>query len=135
VDYTYIACGNSTEPEAILLEDDTEPAGDATFKARIINVFRGVRGFDVYVTQNADDIGTLQPTASGLRYKAATRYRAGSAGVYDIVVRNSATGALVARLAGQNFEGENVYSIMLVPAPEQPAQVRVLVLTDRDINS
>jgi hypothetical protein len=134
VDYTYIACGNSSEPEAILLEDDTEPAGDGAFKARIINVFKGARGFDVYVTANADGIDDTQPTARRLGFKGTTSYRVARAGTYDIVVRNTTTGTIAATSIGQDFHEENVYSIMLVAEEDDPSRVQVLVLTDRDVS-
>lgn len=133
VDYTYIACGNSNEPEAILLKDDTEPAGDGAFKARIVNVFKGARSFDVYVTTNLDDLENSQPTAQRLGFKAASTYRAARAGTYDIAVRNTTTGTIVATLIGQEFQEENVYSIMLVAEEQDPSQVQVLVLTDRNV--
>jgi hypothetical protein len=135
VDYTYIACGDSSEPDAILLEDDNEPAGDDSFKARIINVFRGARGFDVFITANPDNVDNLQPTARRLGYRAATSYRAARAGIYDIVVRNTTTGTIVATLPGQDFQGENVYSVLLVADEDEPSDVQVLVLADRDVNS
>ena len=95
VDYTYIACGDSRDPEAILLADDNERPGDGNFKARIINVFRGSRGLDVFIIASPSDIDTIQPTAQRLGYKGVTQYRVGRSGVYDIVVRNSASGAVV----------------------------------------
>ena len=131
VDYTYIACGDSSEAEAILLEDDNEPPGDQNFKARMVNVFRKGSGFDIFVTGNPEAISDMLPTVERLRYKAATSYQAGGAGVYDIVVRNTATGDVATILANQNFESESVYSILLVPDEDRPEQVRVLVLQDR----
>ncbi len=135
VDYTYIACGNSSDPEAILLEDDNEPAGEGSFRARIINVFKGVRGFDVFITTNADDVDGLLPTAEQVGFKAATGYRAGRSGVYDIVVRNSSTQTIEATYRGQEFKAESVYSVILVANLSRPSQVDVLVLTDRQENS
>jgi hypothetical protein len=135
VDYTYIACGDSSEGEAILLEDDNEPAGDDSFKARIINVFKGSRGLDVYIVEASGDVDTRQPTADNLGFKATTRYLAARAGVYDIVVRNNKTGVTVARLAGQEFKGENVYSVLLAAEDGSPLQAQVLVLTDHDADS
>jgi hypothetical protein len=134
VDYTYIACGNSSDPEAILIEDDNEPAGDGSFKARIINVFKGVRGFDVFITTNSAEIGSLLPTVERLGFKAATRYSAGRSGVYDIVVRNSATDKVETIYRGQEFDAESVYSVILVADERQPSQVDVLVLTDHAAN-
>jgi hypothetical protein len=135
VDYTYIACGNSSDPEAILLEDDNEPAGDESFRARVINVFKGVRGFDVYITASADEIDSLLPTAELLGFKAATKYTAGRSGVYDIVVRNSSTKKIEAIVRGQEFAAESVYSVILVADTRQPSQVNVLVLTDHEADS
>jgi hypothetical protein len=135
IDYTYIACGNSSEPEAILLKDDNEPAGDASFRARVINVFKGVRGFDVFITTNVDEIDSLLPTAEQLGFRAATGYQAGRSGVYDIVVRNSSTEKIEAIYRGQEFTAESVYSVILVPDARRPSQVSVLVLTDREADS
>lgn len=134
VDYTYIACGNSSDPEAILLEDDNEPAGDGSFRARIINVFKGVRGFDVFITTDADGIDSLSPTAEQLGFKAATGYRAGRSGIFDIVVRNSSTQNIEVIYRGQEFKAESVYSVILVANTSRPSQVDVLVLTDRQNN-
>lgn len=135
VDYTYIACGNSSDPEAILLEDNNEPAGDGSFRARVVNVFKGVRGFDVFITTNADDADSLLPTVEQLGFKAASGYRVGRSGVYDIVVRNSSTEKVEAIYRGQEFEAESVYSVILVADERRPSQVGVLVLTDREANS
>jgi hypothetical protein len=132
VDYTYIACGTSSEAEAILLRDDNEPGGDASFRARIINVFKKGASFDVYVLANPNNVDLLEPTAKRIGYKAATRYQAGSAGRYDIVVRRSTTKETVATLAGQDFKSESVYSILLVADAADPTKTKVLVLTDRD---
>ena len=130
VDYSYIACGNSREPEAILIEDDTEPAGNNSFKARIVNVFKGPEDFDVYVTQVAVD--DAQPTVKRLGFKATTQYLAARSGIYDIIVKNTNTGKVATIRSGQEFESENVYSIMLVAKESDPTQVQVLVLTDRN---
>lgn len=135
VDYTYIACGDSREGDAILLEDDNEPAGDNSIKARIVNVFKGSRGLDVYVVANPRDADTLQPAADNLGFKAVTRYRAARAGVYNIIVRNGKTGVTVATLADQVFKSKHVYSILLVAEEGEPSQARVLVLTDREVDS
>jgi hypothetical protein len=39
---------------------------------------------------------------------------------------------VVAKVAGQEFKSESVYSIMLVADGENPDKTRVLVLTDRE---
>jgi len=135
VDYTYIACGDSSEGEAVLLKDDNEPAGDNSFKVRIVNVFNGSQGFDVSIVANPGDADTLQPTADNLRFKAATQYRAARAGTYDIIVRGDKSDVTVATLAGQEFKGENVYSVLLVAEEGASSEVRVVVLTDRDVKS
>ncbi len=132
VDYTYIACGTSSEAEAILLRDDNEPAGDGSFRGRIINVFKKGVSFDVYVLANSSDVDRLEPTAKKIGYKAATGYQAARSGRYDIVVRRSRTSEVVAKVAGQEFKSESVYSIMLVADGENPDKTRVLVLTDRE---
>jgi hypothetical protein len=134
VDYTYIACGNSSDGEGILLEDDTESAGEQNFKARIINLFKGTRGFDVYITTTPEQIATLQPTVERLTFKSATRYQVARSGFYDIVVKNSATGTIAASLAKQEFKAQDVYSVLLVADALRPEQVRVMVLTDHDGN-
>jgi hypothetical protein len=132
VDYTYIACGNSSDAEAILLKDDNEPAGDKNFKVRIVNLFKGSRGFDVYITSTPDQIDQLQPTAKQIGFKVASRYGAARSGVYDIVVKSTATGKVATILANQEFKPQDVYSVFLVPEAARPEQVRVLVLTDHD---
>jgi len=132
VDYTYIACGTSSEADAILLRDDNEPGGDSSFRARIINVFKKGSSFDVYVLSNPSNVDVLEPTAKRVSFKAATRYQAGSAGRYDIVVRRSTTKEIVATVAGQEFNSESVYSIVLVPDERDPTETKVLVLTDRE---
>jgi hypothetical protein len=131
VDYTYIACGTSSEAEAILLKDDNEPAGDASFRARIVNVFKKGSSFDVYVLANPSNVDLIAPTAKRVSYKAATKYQAGGSGTYNIIVRRSATNETVATLTNQEFKAESVYSILLVADGNDSTKTNILVLTDR----
>lgn len=131
VDYTYIACGDSREPSAILLQDNNEPPGDGNFKTRITNVFKARRGLDVFIASGAQDVDVIQPTAERLGFKATTQYRVGSSGVYDIIVRDSASGEIVATRSGQVFKSAAVYSVILVSDDQDPSMVQIVVLIDR----
>lgn len=143
-DYTYFACGNSADPAAILLQDDNQPAGDTSFRARVVNLFKSELSFDVYVVgvsggDSGDSGLSGAPTVRGSSFKAASGYSVGRAGGYVISVTATGSKQVLARLTGQEFKGRGVYSILLVSEASAAGQaeagasrkVGVRVLGDR----
>jgi hypothetical protein len=117
VDSTYFACGDSSEPSAILLQDNNEPAGDASFKARVVNLFKSDLRFDVYVEGvNSASAATVNgsPTVRASGYKSASGYSVGRAGEYVITLTAVGSDKVLARASGQKFVGRGVYSILIV---------------------
>jgi hypothetical protein len=132
IDYSYIAYGSVSNADAMLLQDDNEPAGDDAFKLRIINVAQTTRSFNVYVGVDRSQLTTANPLARNLRYKAVTPYFGGPGGTYDIIVTDSKTKAIVTILPSQELKGENVYSLLLVREAQQAAGIRQILLADRE---
>ena len=129
-DYTYIAYGSSINTDGLLLRDDNEPAGDESFKARMINVAESARSIDVYVVSNASSAGKVAPTEDNFGYRSVSHYSVGRSGTYFIVATNSKSGETLGRTGPIQFENENVYSILFSDAKSGSLPVQIVVLHD-----
>jgi len=132
VDYSYIAYGSVSNADAMLLQDDNEPAGDDAFKLRIINVAQTSRSFNVYIGVDRNQLATANPIARNLRYKAVTPYYGGPSGTYDIIVTDSKTKTIATIIPSQELKGETVYTLLLVSEAQQINGIRQIMLTDRE---
>jgi hypothetical protein len=132
VDYSYIVYGSSVDADAMLLKDDNEPAGEDAFKVRIINVAQSARSYNVYIGVDRSQIAKENPIARNLRYKAVTSYLGGPGGIYDIIVTDSKTNAIVSILPSQKLAGEDVYTLLLIKESDRLDAIRVIVLNDRN---
>jgi len=132
VDYSYIAYGSVSNADAMLLQDDNEPAGDDAFKLRIINVAQTSRSFNVYIGVDRNQLATANPIARNLRYKAVTPYYGGPSGTYDIIVTDSKTKTIATIIPSQELKGEAVYTLLLVSEAQQINGIRQIMLTDRE---
>lgn len=130
VDYTYVVFGTAADAEALLLEDDNEPAASGNFKVRTINVARTVRSIDLFIVADPNDVAQEQPTVAGSRFKQVSDYRAWRAGAYAVVAVDARTGARLGSAPVRDFVSENVYTVLLAPANGGEDVIEVVVLDD-----
>ena len=116
-DYTYIAIGSALDATALMLVDNNEKAGDGSFKLRVIDAWQSTPTLNVYVVANGQNYQNSAPAAKNIRYKSVTTYLTGKANTYDIVVTNATTGTVLAILADQVFDSENVYTMVIAQSP------------------
>ena len=116
-DYTYIAMGSAIDATALMLVDNNEKAGDGSFKLRLIDAWQSAQSINVYVVASGQNFRNSAPAAKNIRYKSVTTYLTGKTNTYDIVVTNSSTGTVLAILADQVFESENVYTMVIAQSP------------------
>lgn len=134
-DYTYIAVGSALDGSALMLVDNNEPAGSGTFKLRMIVAIDSTMSLNVYVLGSSQNINTVAPAAEGLRYRSVTQYLSGRSGVYNIVVTDNISGAIVGTLPNQTFTETDVYTLVLAQNGLSNTSVYPLLLNDTDPNN
>jgi hypothetical protein len=129
-DYTYVVFGSAAEADALLLEDDNNPAASGNFNVRTINVAQSFRSLDVFIVTDRDEIDDALPTVEGARYKQVSEYRAWRAGSYAVVVADERTGRILGESPVQEFKSGNVYTLVLAPTDSGLGSVQVVLLDD-----
>jgi len=129
-DYTYIAIGSALDATALMLVDNNEKAGEGSFKLRIIDAWQSTPSLNVYIVANGQNYQNSAPAAKSIRYKSVTSYLVGKASTYDIVVTNSSTGTVVANLSDQQFESEDVYTMVIAQSTTRENAPVLQVIND-----
>jgi len=131
-DYTYIAIGSSLNSTALMLVDNNDRPSSETFSLRVIDAYQPSHSYNLYVVTSAQEISTVAPTATSLRYQTVTNYLTGRSGVYNIIVTDSTTGDLIATIPNQTFQEENVYTLVLAANPTPTNPIYLLLLNDTE---
>jgi len=130
-DYTYLVFGSAAEADALLLEDDNDPAAGGNFNVRTINVAKTFRSLNVFIVADPDQIEDELPTVEGARYKQVSEYRAWRAGSYAVVVADERTGRVLGETPVREFKSGDVYTFILAPTDRGGAgEVQIVVLDD-----
>jgi hypothetical protein len=83
--YTLLSLNFSFDPSSLLLTDDNSTPSSGDFKLRVVNASSGMGPQDVYIVTAGTDIGSVDPTFSGMGFGDASAYTSLAAGDYDVI--------------------------------------------------
>lgn len=104
-DYTIIAYGSEAQPKSIVLTDDNAAPAAGKAKVRVVHAADGEPNVDVYVLEDAGDLGAATATATNIAAGAASAYATVDADTYVVIL--TGVGNKTAVLTVQNVDLTN----------------------------
>jgi Domain of unknown function (DUF4397) len=83
--FTLLTLNYSFDVSSALLTDDNSAPTSGDFKLRIVDAAPGLNPQDVYIVPAGTDIGSVDPTFSGMTLGTASTYNMQVAGDYDVI--------------------------------------------------
>ena len=84
-DLTLLSLNFSFDPSSVLLTDDNSAPTSGNFKLRVVDAAPGLNPQDVYIVPDGSDIGSVDPTFSGMTLGSASTYDVLAPGDYNVI--------------------------------------------------